>query len=300
MKKTIFITLLVALAALSCIQVNVAPPTATNTPSTTPAETKPLTIENKSNTPFIVSFDASAYEIKAGSAVTLSWEVTGANSVSIDKGVGTVPFKGTTTLTPRATSTYVLSATNSYGTSTSKIQVIVTGTIPETTPASFNLPEVIVFRADPANIVMDAEQQVTLTWEVRNAPEVVIEPGFRIIRPKGTGTVMPSFTTTYKLKATNDQGTTLAATTVTVSGANLAEAPVIKFLTVDRYVIKKGETAVLSWKTIEASSVVIDKGVGIVSGEGTVNVKPEETTIYTMTATNPRGAQFQTVVVNVK
>lgn len=301
MKKAAFITLLIMLTALSCLQVTIAPPTAPTADQASPAQ-EPATppAQNKSLTPFIVSFDASAYQIDAGATVTLSWEVTGADAVSIDQGVGTVPFKGTLTLTPRTTATYLLTASNSHGSSTSRIQVNVKGTIPETKPASFNLPEVVEFRAEPANIIFGTEKEAVLTWEVRNSFDVVIDPGLRIIRPKGSAIVKPAFTTTYKLTAINDQGSIIAATTVTVSGANLDEAPVIEFLTVDRYVIKKGETAVLSWKTREASSVSIDKGVGIVSGEGTTRVSPTETTIYMLTATNPRGAQFQTVAVNVK
>lgn len=164
---------------------------------------------------------------------------------------------------------------------------------------SFNLPRVIVFKVEPANIL--SEQEAILTWEVQNAYDVVIEPGFRIIRAKGNATVNPAFTTTYKLTATNDQGTIIATTTLTVSGAPITEeTPSIVFFIADPYVIKKGESAILSWKTTEASSVTIDNGIGIVAGTGTTRVSPSETTTYKMIAINPRGAQFQTVTVNVK
>jgi hypothetical protein len=296
MKKAFFVTIFTCLIALSCSQAISVPP-ATPIPST-PAPASPAP-KDTSLTPHIVTFEASPDSIKAGASVTLRWEATNATSVSIDQGVGTLPAKGSRTVTPKSTVIYTLTASNNSGSSTTKVQVTVSGTIAESTPASFNLPEVAVFTAEPANIV--AEQEVTLTWDVRNAYDVVIDPGFRIIRVKGSAKVMPVFPTTYKLTATNDQGSILATTTVTVSGVPPnEETPVIKFLKVDRYVIKGGETAVLSWKTIEASSVSIDKGVGTVSGEGTARVSPTETTIYTMTATNPRGAQFQSVVVNVR
>jgi hypothetical protein len=170
---------------------------------------------------------------------------------------------------------------------------------PQNKASSFNLPRVVVFKVEPANIV--PEQEANLTWEVQNAYDVVIEPGFRIIRTKGNATVNPAFTTTYKLTATNDQGTIIATTTLTVSGAPITEeTPTVAFFNADPYVIKKGESAVLSWKTTEASSVTIDNGIGIVAGTGTTRVSPAETTTYTMIAINPRGAQFQTVTVNVK
>jgi hypothetical protein len=297
MKKALLACLFAAVVALSCSQVVSMPqPLPSPTPSS-PSQATPTT-PNNSLTPDIISFEATPDTVKAGGNVTLSWQVTNATSVNIDQGVGTVLPRGTRTVTPKSSVTYILTASNNSGSSTTKVHVTVSGTVPESTPASFNLPEVVVFTAEPANTV--AEQEVTLTWDVRNAFDVVIDPGFKIIRAKGTAKVMPVFPTTYKLTATNDQGTILAATTVTVSGVPPVEAPVIKFLTVDRYVIKKGETAVLSWKSTEASSVSIDKGVGTVDGTGSTRVSPTETTIYTLTAANPRGAQFQTVVVNVK
>ena len=296
MNKGLLLILLACVIAISCSPAVTVPPQTSTPPA---SATPPPATTNKSLTPDIVTFEASPEDIQAGATVTLSWEVTNAVSVSIDQGIGTVPAKGTRIVSPKSTVTYVLSATNKSGSSTIKVHVTVSGTIPESTTASFNLPEVTVFSAEPANII--GEQESILTWDVRNSFDVVIEPGFRIIRPKGTAKVMPVFTTTYKLTTNNGQGTILAATTVTVSGVPPSEeTPVIKFLKVDRYVIRKGETAVLSWKTTEASSVSIDKSVGTVDGTGSARVSPSETTIYTMIATNPRGAQYQTIVVNVK
>jgi hypothetical protein len=296
MKKALLLILFTTLIAISCSQVTTAPPLKSTPPSSAATSSA---AQNNSITPFIAVFEVSPDNVQAGTTVTLSWEVTNATLVSIDQGIGKVAAKGTLVVTPKSTATYILTATNNSGSSTTKVQVTVSGTVAESTPASFNLPEVAVFTAQPANIV--AEQTSILTWDVRNAFDVVIDPGFRIIRVKGTAEVMPSFSTIYKLTATNDQGTILAVTQVTVSGVPPSEeTPVIKFLKADRYVIKRGETAVLSWKTTEASSVTIDKGVGTVAGEGTARVTPPETTIYSMIATNPRGAQFQSVVVNVK
>jgi len=296
MKKVIVITFFISLISLTCSQAATIPPPAPVTP--TPASA-PSTDRSNSLTPYIITFEASKDNIQAGTSITLSWEVTNATLVSIDQNIGTVPAKGSRKITPKATGTFILTATNNSGSTTTSVHVTVSGTIPESTPSSFNLPEVVVLTAEPSNIV--SEQEVILAWDVRNAYDVIIEPGFRIIPVKGTATVMPVFTTTYKLTATNDQGKILAATTVTVSGVPPSEeTPVIKFLKADRYVIKKGESAELRWKTTEASSVSIDKGVGTVSGEGTAKVSPASTTIYTMIATNPRGAQYQTIVVNVK
>lgn len=170
---------------------------------------------------------------------------------------------------------------------------------PQAAPASFNMPVVATFTVQPANI-MDGGY-ATLVWDVRNSYDVSIEPRFGIIRPSGSQPVNPSFTTTYKLTANNSQGSILATTTLTVSGAPPnVDTPVIKFFTANPYIIYRGESAILSWQTVGGSSVVIDKNLGTVPGEGTAQVSPLATTTYMLTVTSPNGGQFQTVTVNVK
>src|SRR5262249_16349908 len=64
--------------------------------------------------PVIASFTASPNSIQAGQSATLNWSVTGATTLSISPGVGTVT--GTSvTVSPSATTTYTLTATNSGG-----------------------------------------------------------------------------------------------------------------------------------------------------------------------------------------
>lgn len=294
MRIKLFIALITLVSVLSCAEPPAVPQEILDKYANATTTTQGNTV--KSKTPVITNFTASSSSIKAGTEITLNWEVTNADTVSINPDIGSVPGRSSGTVRPDSNVTYTLSATNNNGTSTASLDISV---IPQSTTASFNLPEVAVFTAKPANII--AEQPVTLTWDVRNAYDVMIEPGLRIIRVKDSAIVKPDAPTTYKLTATNDQGTIIATTTVTVSFVPPnEETPVIHYLTVDRYVIKKGETAVLSWKTTEASSVSIDKGVGIVSGTGITSVMPAETTTYMMIAVNPRGGQYQTVTVNVK
>jgi len=169
----------------------------------------------------------------------------------------------------------------------------------QVTAPSFNLPEVAIFNVLPGNIV--SGNFATVTWDVRNAFDVVIEPGFGIIRPKGSQPVNPPFTTTYRLTATNDQGSILATTTLTVSGVPpTIDTPVVKTFTASPPVIRNGGSSILSWQTVGGSSASIDKGVGTVPGEGSTQVSPAATTTYMLTVTSPDGAQFQTVTVNVR
>jgi hypothetical protein len=75
--------------------------------------------------PTISSFTAAPASVAAGSSATLSWSVTGATSLSISNGMGTVT--GTSvTVTPAATTTYALTASNITGGATASTTVVVT------------------------------------------------------------------------------------------------------------------------------------------------------------------------------
>jgi hypothetical protein len=172
---------------------------------------------------------------------------------------------------------------------------------PQSAPASFNMPVVAVFTVQPANIV--SGNYATLVWDIRNSFDVSIEPRFAINTPSGSQPVNPPFTTTYKLTANNTQGSILATTTLTVSGTPPSvDTPAVKYFTANPYVIRRGESAILSWQTVGGSSIVIDKELSSMyfPAEGTTQVSPAATTTYMLSVTSPDGGQFQTVTVNVK
>jgi hypothetical protein len=282
------VILLVATAALAgCVQTMAQPVAPTGPVSTAP--------------PTIMRFEALPSTVPPGETSTLQWEITGAATASIDQNLGPVALKGNMPVTPASTTTYTLTATNKYGNTTGQAQVIIRGnaTTPTGAPQTYNLPIVTVLKVEPANIL--SGQTAMLTWEVQNSFDVTITPGLSIIPPKGSKEVSPTFTTNYQLTANNAHGSTIATTTLTVSGVQPnEETPVISYFMATPFVIKRGESATLSWKSTGGSSATVDKGVGIVDGSGTKQVTPSETTTYMLTVTNPRGAQFQTTTVNVR
>jgi hypothetical protein len=90
-------------------------------------------VEDTAPLPVIQSFTANPGSIPAGSAVALTWNVSGAASASIDGGVGAVdPGAGTVVLggglpAPTTTRTYILTAINGTGqTATRTVTVNVT------------------------------------------------------------------------------------------------------------------------------------------------------------------------------
>jgi hypothetical protein len=75
--------------------------------------------------PTIASFAATPAKITSDQSTTLAWSVTGAQSISIDQGVGAVT--GTSiAVNPGQTRTYTLTATNSAGAVTATAAVTVT------------------------------------------------------------------------------------------------------------------------------------------------------------------------------
>ncbi|WPB80765.1 hypothetical protein KYC5002_16715 [Archangium violaceum] len=152
--------------------------------------------------PAISSFTAASATINAGQSTTLNWAATGATSLSITPGVGTVT--GTSvTVSPATTTTYTLTATNAAG------SVTATTTVTVRQP-----PAISSFTAAPTTIT--AGQSATLSWTSTGATSLSIAPGVGTVT--GTSvTVTPSSTTTYTLMATNDAGNVTATATVTVN-----------------------------------------------------------------------------------
>ena len=238
--------------------------------------------------PTVNSFAASPSAIVAGGSATLSWDVSGATTVEIDKGVGQVDAaSGTKQVTPQATTTYTLTATNQAGETTASVTLTV---------SPVEKPTVNSFAASPSAIV--AGGFATLSWDVSGAETVTIDNGVgQVDAATGTKQVSPQATTTYTLTATNEDGETTASVTLIVSPV---EKPTVNSFAASPSAIVAGDSATLSWDVSGATTVRIDNGVGQVDPEsGTVQVSPQSTTTYTLTATNEDGKTTASATLTV-
>lgn len=77
--------------------------------------------------PTINSFTASESNFSSGDSVTLSWNVSDADSVEITPGIGAVNATGSTNFTASFTEIYTLTATNAEGPTTATVQITVDG-----------------------------------------------------------------------------------------------------------------------------------------------------------------------------
>jgi len=88
-----------------------------------------------------VTFTTEPSAINPGDSSNLTWNVTGANSVSIDHGIGVVNTSGTIAVAPVESTTYTLTATNDVGTITR--YAVATINPPEPQLASFRVTNVV-------------------------------------------------------------------------------------------------------------------------------------------------------------
>jgi hypothetical protein len=84
-----------------------------------------IVVPAEATKPVINSFNASPGIISPSGSSTISWDVSGAATVSIDQQIGNVGLSGTRVVFPTATTTYTLTATNTVGTVTATAQVTV-------------------------------------------------------------------------------------------------------------------------------------------------------------------------------
>ena len=206
-KLLVFVTLFIIIFA-SCINI---------TPSSPDAGT------TDGDLPVIKSFSANPGSIGTGDSSTLSWEVTGASSVSIDQEIGNVALSGTQAVTPDATTRYTLTAVGAGGRVTASTEIIVSTAAAEEPPpppaeeppppppeeapppAPAEPPVVVAFEVSPTGI--DSGDSATLLWNVTGADSISIDNGIGDVAPAGTETISPTTTTTYTITAINSAGT---------------------------------------------------------------------------------------------
>lgn len=235
--------------------------------------------------PVITRFDATPSTVLAGGQVELNWDTDNASSVSLDNGIGARPAKGTEIVTPLATTTYTLTA---FG---SEIQVTQQITV---TVAAPDEPVILTFVAQPSAILTGGS--TTLSWTTENVTAVDIDNGAGTNLPAdGSVTVSPMTTTTYTLTARGASAQVMGTAIVTVMPA----PPSIMSFTAQPASITTGQMSTLAWSTTNATSVMIDNGVGAQAANGMVSVSPAQTTLYTITAIGPGGSVTSQVSVSV-
>ena len=159
--------------------------------------------------PIIFSFNATPTFLPAGGGTaTLSWNVSGANEVSISPGIGAVASQGSMPVNITENTTFVLTATNAHGTTTASAAVAVLVVPP---------PIIQSFTATPPTLPIGGGT-TNLAWGVLGSNTTIsIDNGVGDVTGLTQKTVTVGSTTTFQLTATNTAGTSTRQVTVTVA-----------------------------------------------------------------------------------
>ena len=168
--------------------------------------------------PTINHFYANPASISKGDSCTLNWRVAGADTVTIDHALGTMPAVGSCAVTPDETTVYELTATNRSGVTVADTTVTVS-----TKPQAADVPVINHFESTPNSVLPGGI--ATLSWDVTGASSVSIDKGVGDVEVQGRKGVIPSGTTKYMLMAVNASGEVSASTNVVVTEPATSQPP---------------------------------------------------------------------------
>ena len=221
-----------------------------------------------------ITLDGSGSYDPLGETLTYTWTQITGQGVTLAN-----PNAVKTTFTAVAGQTYSFRLTVK---NTDGLQATASTTVSAATP---NQVRIVQFTAIPASI--QSGQSATLSWVIENATSASISPApGSVDAHSGSVGVAPTQTTQYTLTVTGPSGTTSADVTVSVNtgGGN----PQILRFEANPLTIAPNQSSTLSWTTTGATSVSIST-IGAVSLNGSVDVKPSQTTTYTLTASTADG-----------
>ena len=252
--------------------------------------------------PVINSFMPSeSMNITPGDTIDLSWDVSGADTVTISDSSGQLTSSmmatGTYTATVNQNETYTLEATNADGSVDDSIMVTVLG-----------VPTINSFMATETMNITPGDT-IDLSWDVSGADTVTISDASGQLTSSmmatGTYTATVNQNETYTLEATNAAGPVDDSIMVTVAAAGTP--PTIDAFEADVTMTYSGQRVQLDWLISDADSVQVTDDQGgapydVPAGDiasGSYVVRPQVTTIYTITATNTDGSVMDSATVTV-
>ncbi|HYL77684.1 MAG TPA: OmpA family protein [Bryobacteraceae bacterium] len=233
----------------------------------------------------ILFFNADPSTIQGGQSSRLSWKILNADSATISPNIGPVSATGdTVTVSPAESTTYTLTAKNA----TSQDVATATVTVQHATP------RILTCTAVPMTITQGESSRII--FDSLNADNVTITPDVGSVGKSGSVVVKPNSTTTYTISATNPFGSDTCTVAVQVVPGT---GPRIVRFSASPLSIPPGGVSTLVWQVENATQISIAPNVGSVSLVGTLDVTLQQTTTYTITASNPFGTVSAQVTINV-
>jgi hypothetical protein len=173
--------------------------------------------------PVIASFTASSGTVQAGQSVTLNWSVTGANTISIAPGVGTVTGNSIT-VTPSATTTYTLTATNGGGFTTATTTVSVNAGTPISVAVAPTSTSIAINTTRQFTATVTGTSNTAVTWTATGG--TISNTG---VYTAGAATGSFTVTATSVADSTKSASATVTITPPQPVGITVAPSPVTVF-----------------------------------------------------------------------
>lgn len=151
--------------------------------------------------------------------------------------------------------------------------------------------------ANPKTIQTNGES--ILTWSSVNIESLTIIPGYHRVGPDGSMSVRPEATTNYTIEGVGRIDRGFIGDTVTDSVTVVVIDSQLVTLSANPQVIEPGGTSTLTWTSTDMDSCIIEPDIGPVGLNGSIEVRPSETTTYTITAAGSGVSCTDAVTVTV-
>ena len=138
------------------------------------AASAPVTVTvAQAGAPAITSFTATPPQIAPGGQTTLSWSVTNALTVLIDRGIGAQGPSGSVTVSPATTTTYTLTANGPGGQTTAQVTVAVVSVVGNTCAEALVVSASGTFSGNTLTATNEYAASASCTGNPSTGPDVV-------------------------------------------------------------------------------------------------------------------------------
>ncbi|MFK7924740.1 MAG: zinc finger Ran-binding domain-containing protein [Bacteroidia bacterium] len=219
--------------------------------------------------PVVSNFSASTNQITLGKPIRLSWDVQDAVNVQVlpDEEIATP--RGEMDVYPQETTTYVLIAENK------------TGKTKQTLTLTLNAPKIIDFAATENQIQVD--YPCIFHWDIENGAELYIDRGVGKVSGRSFAEILLEEPGIYTLTARNASGEDHAQIEL------FLPLPEIGVFYTGSEIIRLGQASWLHWEINNATEITLLPDVGDLTGQTKIELYPDQTTEYTLRASNFSG-----------
>jgi len=217
--------------------------------------------------------------VQPGEPCLLVWTSEKADTLTMDQGIGEVGTSGTLMIYPEKTTTVTLTARGRCGTTDTTVVAMV------------HEPPVLDVTVT-AHAIRQGET-AAIAWTSSRAETVTIDQGVGDVMPEGTITVAPDKSTRYTITARGPGGSSARTETIEVLPGTFAD------IEASPSTIARGQVSVLRWTSSGDQHLWIDQDIGPVDPSGSLEVSPQSTTTYTLTAEGPSGTTTDMVTIIV-